>query len=122
MNEIHVFDPDRRTDPGSRFPWSEFLAAFQARMETAMQETPAHAIQRMLNANGAQPTLVVDGVIGPRTAQALDEVLRWLNQLAGEPGIEQDMVAKLQARMGEAGRLIEEAAELERRAVKALQP
>lgn len=73
-------DPGRRSDPGARFPWGEFLAAFQARMETpAMQETPAHAIQRALNANGAQPPLAVDGVIGPRTVAALGEVLRWLN-------------------------------------------
>jgi hypothetical protein len=62
-----------------------WIAAGLTTKETTMEpQSHVENIQRMLNANGAQPPLVVDGVAGPRTAAALDSVLRWLNSQVSE--------------------------------------
>jgi hypothetical protein len=77
-----TIDPARRTDPGASFPWFTFLRLWfdATTKETTMEaEGPIADIQRMLNGNGVQPPLAIDGVAGPRTVAALDGVLRYLN-------------------------------------------
>lgn len=69
-------DPGRRTDPGDRFPWGEFLAKFQARMETpAMPETPPYAAEvneaLQLLTEHAGYAGALDGLFGPQALEAL---------------------------------------------------
>jgi hypothetical protein len=80
-----------------------WIAAGLTTKETTMEPQGLVAdIQRMLNANGVQPPLAVDGVAGPRTAAALDGVLRWLNSEIREARSEVDQLLSELQRVAQA--------------------
>jgi len=69
-------DPGRRSDPGTGFPWAEFLS-FYSQGDTPMPTADPYveAMQKTLNAAGVQPQLTIDGLAGPKTVKALADVL-----------------------------------------------
>lgn len=69
-------DPGRRSDPGASFPWAEFLSFYsQGDVPMATADPYVQQMQQALNAAGANPPLVEDGLAGPKTAKAQADVL-----------------------------------------------
>lgn len=82
--------PGRRSDPGAAFPVGGFLQRVESSMQrqqgqrpvdvilealTPQKTSPVSRLQISLNQLGADPALVVDGIVGPKTRAALDGYL-----------------------------------------------
>lgn len=71
-------DPGWHSDPGPSFPWGQFLS-FYSDGDTPMATADPLVlnIQKTLNAAGVQPPLKEDGLLGPKTAQAVADVVSY---------------------------------------------
>lgn len=79
-------DPGRRSDPGSTFPWQRFFKAYSAATTRGVshdkvceQREQVAELQKVLNRNGGN--LSVDGLVGPLTLGALNDIAARANKL-----------------------------------------